>query len=96
MSQKKLGEMLGVKANTVSSWETGPNEPNSSTIKQIALICHVSTDWLHDMPVNTAALPDEVRDVAERYAALSPDEKKYIDKILSAWATDTKDGKVSP
>lgn len=27
MSQKKLGEELGVKQNTIHSWETGRNEP---------------------------------------------------------------------
>lgn len=47
-SQKKLGELLGFSARTISDWECGNTEPNILTIKKIANVLQVSIDELFD------------------------------------------------
>lgn len=47
-SQKKLGELLGFSARTVSDWECGNTEPDIKTIKKITLILQISLDELFD------------------------------------------------
>jgi repressor LexA len=46
MTQKDLGEKVGVKHNTISLYENGTNEPDSDTIFRIAKILNVSIDAL--------------------------------------------------
>lgn len=48
LSQKKLGELLGFSARTVSDWECGNTEPDIKTIKQIVLILEITLDELFD------------------------------------------------
>jgi len=48
LSQKKLGEMLGFSARTVSDWECGNTEPDIKTIKQLVIILEISLDELFD------------------------------------------------
>lgn len=46
LTQVELAKRVGVSVNTVSSWETGSFEPNSSSIKQLAKLFDCSTDYL--------------------------------------------------
>ena len=46
MSQEQLAKSLGFKANTISNWERGTREPDVQTIKKLADIFGVSTDYL--------------------------------------------------
>lgn len=48
LSQKALGEILGVCNQTVSFWETGSREPDLDTVKIIAEYFDVSVDFLLD------------------------------------------------
>ena len=48
ISQKKLGELLGFSARTISDWECGNTEPNVATIKKISIILDVSLEELFD------------------------------------------------
>ncbi len=48
LSQRKLGELLGVSARTVSDWECGNTEPDIKTIKEITNVLNVSLDELFD------------------------------------------------
>lgn len=48
LSQKALGEILGVCNQTVSFWETGNREPDLDTVKTIAEYFDVSVDFLLD------------------------------------------------
>lgn len=48
LSQKKLGELLGFSARTVSDWECGNTEPDIKTIKQLVLILEISLEELFD------------------------------------------------
>src|SRR5690625_7305151 len=42
MTQKELGEKIGVKHNTISSYEKGTNEPEQEIIFKIANVLNVS------------------------------------------------------
>lgn len=46
MSQATLAEKLGVSQTAVSQWETDKNYPDINTIKQLAEIYSVTTDYL--------------------------------------------------
>ena len=46
ISQRKLGEDLGVVNQTVSFWETGSREPDLDTLIEIAEYFDVSVDFL--------------------------------------------------
>lgn len=46
LSQRKLGEILGVCNQTVSFWETGSREPDLDALKEIADYFNVSADYL--------------------------------------------------
>lgn len=48
LSQKKLGELLGFSARTVSDWECNNTEPDLKTIKQLTEILEISLDELFD------------------------------------------------
>ena len=46
LSQKKLGDILGVCNQTVSFWETGSREPDLDSLIIIAKFFEVSVDFL--------------------------------------------------
>lgn len=46
LSQRKLGEDLGVCNQTVSFWESGKREPDLDTLVAIAKYFNVTTDYL--------------------------------------------------
>ena len=46
ISQRKLGEDLGVVNQTVSFWESGSREPDLDTIVKIATYFEVTIDFL--------------------------------------------------
>jgi len=49
IAQERLGEILGVKQNAVSQWETGRCEPSADMIRQIAIALDCSGDFLLDL-----------------------------------------------
>lgn len=62
VSQKKLGECLGVTQNAIFNWESGKTEPNAEMIEKIAAYFCVSpaylmgwTDEVIDQPITLAA-----------------------------------------
>ncbi|MBB6452020.1 transcriptional regulator with XRE-family HTH domain [Salirhabdus euzebyi] len=46
LTQKQLGEKIGVKHNTISSWESGVNAPEQNAIFQIAEALNIKVDDL--------------------------------------------------
>lgn len=46
MTQKELGEIIGVKHNTISAYELGRNAPEQNAIFKIAAALHVKVDDL--------------------------------------------------
>jgi len=48
LSQRKLGELLGFSARTVSDWECGNTEPDIKTIRSIIGVLGITYDELFD------------------------------------------------
>lgn len=46
MSQTVLAKKLQVKRGTISAWEAGACLPHSALLKEVALVFHVTTDYL--------------------------------------------------
>ncbi|WP_226957180.1 helix-turn-helix domain-containing protein [Streptococcus agalactiae] len=46
LAQQELAEILGVKQNTYSDWETGKSEPNNETLIFLSRLFHKSVDYL--------------------------------------------------
>lgn len=46
LTQKELGEKMGVGQTTVSAWETGKSEPDYKSIREMAQLFNVSPDYL--------------------------------------------------
>lgn len=46
LTQKEIAEMLGIKQNSYSDWETGKNEPSLSNVVKLSSILNVTTDEL--------------------------------------------------
>lgn len=49
MTQKDLGDLLGITAQAVSKWEIGKAEPDSESIRRLCQIFEVSADELFGM-----------------------------------------------
>lgn len=96
MSQEKLAESIKVKRATLAAWEIGRNEPDADSIRNIAVACNVSTDWLHEMPVDYTSMTDDARYLAEKIASLSERDRQILEKVLAAMGADTKSEKVTP
>lgn len=45
-SQQEFAEKVAVSRQTISNWETGVSIPVTGNIKMIAILCHVTTDYL--------------------------------------------------
>lgn len=46
MTQQEVADKLNTSQSNITKYETGALEPNIETIKQLAEIYNVSTDWL--------------------------------------------------
>lgn len=57
MTQKELGFKIGVKHNTISSYESGTNEPESNILFAIADVLGISINDLFPSPTNIEPVP---------------------------------------
>lgn len=60
MSQANLAELLGVSQTAVSQWETNKNYPDINTIKELAEIFSVTTDYLLNVDSNKLRRDNEI------------------------------------
>ena len=106
LSQEKLGEMIGAKQNTISSYENGTREPNRDTIEALADAFNCS---LHDLiPDNKSIVSsadwdpssmswadhadDTTRILARGMAKMSPENRqKLLDVARMFFAEDFDD-----
>lgn len=71
LTQQGLAEKLGIKRNTIATYESGRNEPIDAVISLICREFNVSEDWLRD-------------GTGEMFVKQSPDEQiaTFIGKLL--------------
>lgn len=95
LSQKALAEELGVKQNTLSTWETGRYEPDSDMLKRIATRFSTSTDYVlgsddKKRPTTVSSdgqaqkLAKILRDVGVDVDNLSVEQMRRLGKIIKA------------
>jgi len=84
LSQQKLADASGVKRATIAAWESGRNQPDPVAIRAIAIACGVSADFLLSMPADLTNIPDHLKDLAEKMASLSTEDRAVFEKVLNA------------
>ena len=76
ISQKKLGDELGVAQTTISAWESGRNEPDYDSIRKMAEILTTSPDYL--MGYNNSDIPEDIKKL------------NITDEIKEGWASQLR------
>lgn len=87
LSQEEFGKKFDASKGQVYNWRSGRGEPDSETMKKIALSCAVSLSWLHgetDDPRRIEDLP--IPNVSQFFdekikEALNDEEKLAFDEI---------------
>lgn len=91
LTQKDLAEKLGVKYNTISSWE---NEINSIDVEILFNICEVLDVSIVDMYGQYASIDEcanftnEEKEIIQKYRTISPLGKKVVNSILDIHYND--------
>lgn len=81
MTQKQLGDMVGLSISAISLYEKGVNEPDIQTLRKFASIFHCSVDDLLDAPKTNSQ--DEL-DEFSRYKRLRLANKDFDNLIRKA------------
>ena len=100
VSQAELAEQIGVKTNTVSTWERGTRKPDFEALNLLSNYFEVSFEYIlgssdkeeaRVVPTQDeldelalSALADELYDNVNKYCMLSNKSQKMIDALISA------------
>lgn len=87
MLQSDIASKLNVSVSTVGMWEQGRNQPDNETIKKIANIFNVTTDYLLDNDINSN------NDNKELLETISTDLSDPLNKALYSKASELKNAK---
>ncbi|WP_075878000.1 S24 family peptidase [Merdibacter massiliensis] len=86
-TQAQVAEMLGIKGNTLSGYETGASEPDIDTYLQLCKIYDMDYVSILEKaynlkPMDEIALSIDEQDHIKKYRSLDPLDKKAIDGLL--------------
>ena len=70
LSQAQLARRLGVKAQTVASWEADRSEPRANKLQMLAALLNVSMVWLMTGEGEGLAAPEETEPYEKTFHAL--------------------------
>ena len=100
ISQSELAELIGVKNNTVSTWERGTRKPDFEALSLLSNYFEVSFEYILGSSdkeearvkptqdeldeLALSALADELYDHVKKYSMLSNKSQKMIDALISA------------
>ena len=100
ISQSELAELIGVKNNTVSTWERGTRKPDFEALNLLSDYFEVSFEYILGSSdkeearvkptqdeldeLALSALADELYDHVKKYSMLSNKSQKMIDALISA------------
>jgi transcriptional regulator with XRE-family HTH domain len=95
LTQRELGEMLGVKNNSVSNWESAINAPDIDTLLEICDILNVTINEMYGVeekstpngnvknaPVEKYDLGMSLEEFVERYSGLTVDMRKLVSQTV--------------
>lgn len=83
LTQEKFAERIGIKRNTIATYESGRNEPVDSVVALICREFHVNEEWLRygTGEMFTKDSEDELKALTEKYSLTSADRiliEKYV------------------
>ena len=100
ISQSELAELIGVKNNTVSTWERGTRKPDFEALNLLSNYFAVSFEYILGSSdkeearvkptqdeldqLALSALADELYDNVKKYCMLSNKSQKMIDALINA------------
>lgn len=91
LTQEKFAERIGIKRNTIATYESGRNEPVDSVVALICREFHVNEEWLRygAGEMFTKDSEDELKALTEKYSLTSAD-RVLIEKYVSLNADTRK------
>ena len=108
ISQSELAELIGVKNNTVSTWERGTRKPDFEALNLLSNYFEVSFEYILGSSdkeearvkptqdeldqLALSALADELYDNVKKYCRLSTKSQKMIDALINATYQMEKQG----
>ena len=85
VTQKKLGEVLGVENNTISSWESGTNSIDASSLMEICDYLNVSLGDMYgrvNKAIPMSKLPEDEQKLITSWRKLNDsDQVRIIERI---------------
>ena len=100
ISQSELAEVIGVKNNTVSTWERGTRKPDFEALNLLSDYFEVSFEYILGSSdkeearvkptqneldqLASSALADDLYDNMKKYCQLSTKSQKMIDALINA------------
>ena len=100
ISQSELAELIGVKNNTVSTWERGTRKPDFEALNLLSNYFEVSFEYILGSSdkeearvkptqdeldqLALSALADDLYDNMKKYCQLSTKSQKMIDALINA------------
>lgn len=84
LTQEKFAERIGIKRNTIATYESGRNEPVDSVVALICREFHVNEDWLRygTGEMFSPEPEDELQALTEKYGLTSAD-RILIEKFIN-------------
>ena len=91
LTQEKFAERIGIKRNTIATYESGRNEPVDSVVALICREFHVNEEWFRygTGEMFTKDSEDELKALTEKYSLTSAD-RVLIEKYVSLNADTRK------
>ena len=91
LTQEKFAERIGIKRNTIATYESGRNEPVDYVVALICREFHVNEEWLRygTGEMFTKDSEDELKALTEKYSLTSAD-RVLIEKYVSLNADTRK------
>ena len=109
VSQSELAEAIGVKNNTVSTWERGTRKPDVEALNLLSEYFEVSFEYLlgnsdkEDAKLSQkeldsydlSAKADEIKESTELLCRLSDKSRKIVEELIaSIYRTENRDGEL--
>lgn len=109
VSQSELAEAIGVKTNTVSTWERGTRKPDVEALNLLSEYFEVSFEYLLGNSDKEDAKPsqeeldsydlsakaDEIKESTELLCRLSDKSRKIVEELIaSIYRTENRDGEL--
>ena len=90
LTQQEFADRIGVKRNTVATYEGGRNEPVDSVVSLICREFGVREEWLRygTGEMFAPAATDELEALARRYPNVTHETYVFIEKLVSLSAAD--------